>query len=213
LKIEIIGLKLLKTAGGNMKKNIFLLLIGFCVFASIPVLANENDIKDFLDGVATEFERVDKIQDDAEKKEEIKKVANKIMDLPWIGKFVLGKYRRTLTEEQIDRFVDLYSQYMITTYLEILLVMKKDAYKLISIENQKEGVYFAKTLIKFDGKDVNNVFRIVKTKNDYLVTDMITEGVSFISTQRTDVISRIDTLGFDGFMREIKNTLKNKNAE
>ncbi|MDR0572269.1 MAG: ABC transporter substrate-binding protein [Rickettsiales bacterium] len=195
-----------------MKKSVFLFLISFCMFMGTSVFANEDGVKVFLDKVAMEFERIDKIHDNTEKKKEVKKISNEIMDLPWIGKFVLGKHRRTLTIEQIDHFIDLYSQYMIVTYFEILFAMKKDAYTVVSVENQKDNIYLAETLIKFDGRDTDNVFRIIKTEDGYLITDIITEGISFISIQRADVMSRIDSFGFDEFMKEIKDSLGDKDV-
>jgi ABC-type transporter MlaC component len=191
-------------------KKIVLVLAAFFAFASLASASAsvDADIKNFFENAAVRLEKISKYQDDRSKVEGIRKVSADILDLDWMGNFILGKTRRAAGKDEVAAFVKLYSNYLIENYLKILLSINTENYKIISIEKQREGIYMVGATIKYDNVDTKNTFRIVKNGDKYLITDIITEGISFVSSQRSDVNSRIDSVGFERFMREIKEKLK-----
>ncbi|MDR1498871.1 MAG: ABC transporter substrate-binding protein [Rickettsiales bacterium] len=173
--------------------------------ASRTSIADEGGISNFINDFLAKFEKIDRIGSTVEKEDMAFELANNTFDLDWMGNFILGKYRKELSEEKKRDFIINYSKSLVKNYIPILGVYKKDNYKILSVEPQaKDNVYNVATIVKIDGKDVKNDFRIVKKDNDYYVTDIIVEGVSFISAQRTEINSIISSGNFDEFMRNLQ---------
>ena len=186
-----------------LKINKKLILILVCVFGLMLNAFAGESVEDFSNNVATKFEKIGQIQDKAKQKAEIKRNVKENFDLQWIGGFVLGKNKKDLSEQQKQEFIDVFSEYLINNYLNLFLVIKKSNFKILSTENRK-NVYFVNTKIKYDDTDANVSFRVVENNDIFLITDIITEGVSFISTQRGEVDSKITQLGFKDFITELK---------
>ena len=49
-----------------------------------------------------------------------------------------------------------------------------------------------------------NLEPVYDENNKYYITDIITEGISFISSQRSEVNSIINSKGFDAFLTELE---------
>ena len=183
-----------------MKKILTLIftLLSFNSFAN-----NEKDIKNFIDDFAVKFETINSTSKN--KEQDMYNLANEILDLNWMGNFILGQYRRTIPEDKKAQFIELYSKSLIKNYIPVLDVYKKNNYTIKEIkETKKARTFNVSTVIKYEDKEVNNDFRIVKKNNKYYITDIITEGISFISSQRSEVNSIISSKGFDNFLQELK---------
>lgn len=193
-----------------MMKKLFVLMFALSTF-SFRVFANSDiDIKNFIDNFSKKFENINKITLQKKKEVETFILAQQILDLNWMGNYILGKHKRLLNEQQIKDFVNEYSKFLISNYLSVLDFYIKDRYKIISIEEQKNNIFIVFTTVDYqNNKIVKNNFRIVKKDNRYYITDIITEGVSFISAQRSEVNSIISSIGFEKFMEKLK--VKNDN--
>ena len=176
----------------------------FFVLLSINSYATDSDgIKRFIDNFAVKFENIN--TNSKNKEQDMYNLANEILDLNWMGNFILGQYRRAIPEDKKAEFIELYSKSLIRNYIPVLDVYKKNNYNIVDIkETKKAGTFNVSTVIKYEDKEVNNDFRIVKKNNKYYITDIITEGISFISSQRSEVNSIISSKGFDNFLEELK---------
>lgn len=185
-----------------MKKILLTILFVF----SLTVRSYSDDnigIANFIDDFSTKFENINKNSKNKEK--DIYNLANEILDLNWMGNFILGQHRKTLSEDKKEKFIEYYSKSLIKNYISVLDVYKKDSYKILTIEETKrKDTFNVETNIKLKDKEVNNTFRIVKKNNKYYITDIITEGISFISSQRSEVNSIISSRGFDTFLKELE---------
>ncbi|MDR2760903.1 MAG: ABC transporter substrate-binding protein [Rickettsiales bacterium] len=191
---------------------LFLILSGG-LFAASP--AEEVALENFFSKTAAKFEAASLVENRREMEKKIGEISDEILDKVWISNFILGKNRRELTNEEIKNFTDLYSNFIIKNYIKALLIIKRDNYRITSIEDdpRQQNVYFINVLLKYEGRDIKNSFRVIKKDEKYFITDIITEGVSFISIQRTDVNSRINNIGFNNFLDEIKSKLEKDGDE
>ena len=186
-------------------KKFFLIICFFCFLAFSSKADFNSDLKLFIDDMTNNFETINKIKDKSIWTEKAYDYANKILDINWMSNFILGKYRKTLTKEQINDFTKNYSVYLLNNYLETLSLFSKKNVKITSIKQQKENVYFIGLNIKIeDSEDVKTELRIVKKENKFYITDIIAENVSFISSQRNEINSFISTNGFDALIEKIK---------
>lgn len=194
-----------------MKKIKYILFfVLFCVNMLLTgnVKANNKEIESFINNFSIEFEKISNMKTNEEKEKASFLLANKILDLKWIGNFILGKYRNSFDEKTKNEFIENYSKNLIKNYITFLDSYKKENYQIISIEKKKENVFGVATLVKLQDKEIKNNFRIIKKNNNYFITDIITEGVSFISAQRAEINSIISSGNFDKFLEDLKNRNK-----
>ena len=125
-----------------------------------------------------------------------------------MANFILGKNRNTITDEEKNEFIENYSRTLIRNYIPVLDVYKNGDYKILSMESSKENNFNVSTIINYNNNEVKNNFKIIKKNNGYFIRDIITEGVSFISAQRSEINSIISSKGFNNFL----TTLKEKNG-
>jgi ABC-type transporter MlaC component len=170
---------------------------------------NNKDIEIFIGNFSERFEAIGKITDNRKKEESLLKLANEIADIDWMSNFILGKHRREFSEEKKKDFIDNYSKSLVRNYISVLDVYKKNNYRIVSIDKQKEEIFNVATVVNMDGKEIKNNFRIIKKGNSYFITDIIVEGVSFITAQRAEINSIISSGNFDKFLKDLK--LKNGN--
>lgn len=192
-------------------KNMFRFILPL-TFLSFQVFADVNhDITNFIDNFAKKFELIETIEIQKKKEVETFILSRQILDFNWMGNYILGKHRRTISEERIKQFIEEYSKFLIKNYLSVLHYYTGNNYKILSIEKTKDNVYIVSTSVKYkDNKFVKNNFRIVEKGGKYYITDIITEGISFINTQRSEVNSLVTSKGFDKFLEELKAKNENK---
>lgn len=193
------------------KLNIVLLIVFMIINCNNSFSSDKNvskndvdNIKIFISNLSNNFDSIKAIKNEKEKEEKTYKLSNELLDLDWIGNFILGKYRRTIEQQDKNEFIENYSKILIKNYISILDVYEKDSYEIISVENIKDNVFNVLTIINYNNKEVKNNFRIIKKNDKFFIIDIITEGVSFISAQRSQVNSVIASKGFNNFLEELK---------
>lgn len=187
-----------------MKKLFFLIVMIVSLFMTNARADYNKDLHKFIDVMTYKFDEINGIEDKEKWTKEAYKYANEILDIKWMSNFILGKYRKTLTQEQINEFVKYYSVYLLNNYLKTLALFSKDSVTIVSIEQNKENVFFTNLTVKANDKDVNIKLRIVKKENVLYITDIIAENVSFINSQRNEINSFLDSNGFDALIEKIK---------
>ena len=190
-----------------MRRNIFKSILIILALSISLVFANANKgITDFINNFAKKFETIESLDQQRKKEVETFILSRQILDFNWMGDFILGKHKKTITEEEINKFIEEYSKFLIRNYLSVLHYYTGDNYKIVSIEKQKNSsIYIVQTTVKYDNdKLIKNNFRIVEKNGKYYITDIITEGISFINAQRSEVNSLITSKGFDKFLEELK---------
>ena len=86
-----------------MKK--ILLCILFILSLTLKSYSNDNvGISNFIEDISIKFENINKNSKNKEK--DIYKLANEILDLDWMGNFILGQHRRTISEEKKQKFIE-----------------------------------------------------------------------------------------------------------
>ncbi len=185
-------------------KYLILILFSFILLINNAKATENSEIENFIENFSIEFEKISKLKTQKEKEDATYDLANKILDLNWIGNFILGKNRNSFDENTKKDFIKYYSKSLIKNYISFLDSYKRENYKILKIEKKKENLFMVDTEIKLQDKSVNNTFRITKKNNIHYITDIITEGISFISNQRMEIESIISNGKFDEFMEKLK---------
>ncbi len=199
-----------------MKNNIFKILFFITLFivnvnAENKVIT-ENDVKTFITNMSIKSNSIlnNTETTDIQKETEYKNFTGEIVDSDYVARFILATNWRTLTVEQQQEFQTLYKEYLMENYIPKLKDYNQDL-TVNKIEKLRDKVYIAQTTTKDkDGRLVNVNFRVIEKNGELYIIDIIPEGISFISSQRTDVNNSISKNGYNGFIKELKSKIKNK---
>ena len=201
-----------------MKK--ILLSIILCLLIIVNVSAKskkdsnkitEKDVKEVIERMETSFNSImknDKLNQE-EKNQEYKKLTSDLVDSQWIAKFILGTHWRELKPAQRKEFHDLYKEYLISNYMPKLQDFNQDL-TVDKVKKQRKDLYMAYCTTKdLKNRDIKVEFRVIERDNNLYITDIIPEGISFISSQRTEIDSALTQKGYDEFIEDLKSKIKN----
>jgi phospholipid transport system substrate-binding protein len=185
---------------------VFILLSVFTSFAS-----NDKQIQDYCSNL---IDQSYKILQDQELSTEDKVVRSKNLlsnnlDLKWMSKFVLGRHRKTLTEEQLEGFQMLYSQYVIAYFSEGLRNYSNQKIQIKDYKHISDNDYLVSGIATIQDKKVSLKvdFLVRKIENSYKVYDIVTENISLITTHRTEFDSILTTEGFQSLMSILQHKM------
>jgi phospholipid transport system substrate-binding protein len=206
-----IRIRFLKMLFSKIRTIIFLLL---SVFAFNSAHANEKDAANFVNDTANRVIEIVKRTDLEEgmKEARLNEIFQKVVDTRWIGKFSIGQYWRTLSSDQQNEFLDLYTKYLTGMYVPNFKKYTGNVVKVTSAKELRPNEFFVQTVIvnPVDTRgniQVNYMLRQDSQKlESFVIFDIIAEGVSLITTQRAELSSVMGSKGFD----EVINSLKKR---
>ncbi|AVP88152.1 Putative ABC transporter [Candidatus Phycorickettsia trachydisci] len=137
------------------------------------------------------------------KKAQIQEILRANMNLDIMAANVLS--RSGVDDASKKRFAPVYSQYVLTTYGNALAGYNGQTVKIKAIQNLDPKTYLVRTQVITQGEgDPFNVDCLVKDESgNYKVIDIITEGVSLVSTHKSEFKSILANKGFDGLLKEL----------
>jgi phospholipid transport system substrate-binding protein len=176
------------------KLTVFTLLILFNINTSVMAsnLYEEEKIKNFMNGIgnATINLLSDQSQDDEAKIQKLNDLFKRVVNIKWIGDFSLGRYIRNITPEQHIRYDAVFSKFLVNNYVSNFRKFTKESFVIERVSLYKENQYMVYTSINRPSKPPLKVNYLVrpdtKRKGEYIIHDIIAEGVSLITTERTE---------------------------
>jgi phospholipid transport system substrate-binding protein len=150
----------------------------------------------------------DKSLSDNEKEQKLTDLFTNSVDLKWIGKFALGRYYKTLSPEQKTKYESLFSKFLINNYVPNFRKYTKETIKVTGVSTFSSNEFMVQTEIIRPSKESIKVNYMIRNKSDnqYLIFDIIAEGVSLINTQR----SEFNSLLASGDVNSLINMLEEK---
>ncbi len=203
-------IKLNKHGVINMKKT-YIVLVLFFTFLTTAFAKNiaNKDVENFIKNMSIQSQTIlsNSKLSEKQKEAEYKKFTENIVDSDWVARFILGNQWKNLTQDQRKEFQILYKEYLLENYMPKLKDYNKDL-QINKIVKQKDTVYMVYTTTKdMNNRDVNVNFRVIVKDNELYITDIIPEGISFISSQRSDINSAISQSGYDNFIKQLKEKI------
>jgi phospholipid transport system substrate-binding protein len=152
--------------------------------------------------VQTQAQRVisilsDKSRANADKIHIFRGIVDEIADVPRITGFVLGKYARSITPAQRDRFAKVFREYAQNVYESRLGDFHGETVKVAGSVVRKPGDVVVNTTIS-GGKisqPVQASWRVLGSGSSWKVVDVQVSGVWLAITQQQDFVSTIDNAG------------------
>lgn len=172
------------------------------------VAAVTDDARTFVDTVGgTALATLqDAALNDAQKREKLNALFADAVDIPYVGKFVLGRYWRTATPEQQKAYMQAYEPFLIRNYVGRIAKYSGQTYTLTDSKPMGEGAVVGMILHTPDGSspDVIVNYRLNKVGKGFKVIDIVVENVSLLNTQRSEFSSIVGNKGIDYLIDALK---------
>lgn len=122
-----------------------------------------------------------------EKKKEVLPLLKENVDITGIGRYCLGKYWRTATPAQRDKYISLFDQVLVNTITDQIGNYKGVSFRITSSTTTPDGERVNALIDRPDQPEVN--MQLVIGGNPPKVVDMYGEGASLRMNQRGDYSS------------------------
>lgn len=145
-----------------------------------------------------------KLSKDA-KQARLERLFSDSVDVPWVAHFVLGRYWKQATDDQKKRYLQAYEKFLIKHYTSRFTDYTSGSFKITATrEDSASESTISMQIIPGDGKSepVQVDYRVRQGSN-LKIFDVIVEGVSLITTQRSEFSSVIANKGIDHLISQL----------
>jgi phospholipid transport system substrate-binding protein len=188
-----------------------LLMMAMMLFVAIAPdarAATADDAKQFVDGVGKRvLGIVNGSGGEAQKQKELQQMFSDTVDIPWMGQFVLGHAWQQATEDQRNRYLQAYKQYLLARYTTNFADYTGAKYTITDAKPEEGGQFTVNMQINApkQSQDTLAGYRLRPGEGGaFKITDIIIEGVSLITTQRSDFSSTVQSGGIDTLIKDLE---------
>ena len=198
-----------------LKRYFSILSIAFSLaFAPVVVSAEGSAIdavRSSVDGILDILKKGDTMDKDA-RRSAMEVIIDERFDFRAMSQRTLATNWKKASDAEKQEFSDLFSQLIQSSY-----VGKLEAYTNETVEYVTEKVKGRKalveTVIKTASADIPLNYKMYSKDGNWLVYDVIIEGVSLISNYRSSYQTIVKKEGFDGLMAKMKAKIKELDAQ
>lgn len=196
-----------------MKRFALAIAATFALFTAAPGYAsNPEAAKQFIDHVATEVLDLVKNEDlsKTEKQSKIEQIFSDKVDINFVARFVLGKNWRTATPEQQKEYVAAYKPFILKNYAAKLTKYSGQTYNLKNARADGDATMVTMEIKDPNGELVNVDYKLKGESSAFRIVDITVEGVSLLTTQRSEFNGIVERKGVDGLIEALKTQVANK---
>lgn len=181
----------------------FLLSLSFQQSAFATTADASNFVNDLAERVISIVKRKDLSEQDKEKK--LHDIFVKSIDTKWIGRFSMGKYWRSLNPNQKSSYLNLYSDYLAGLYVPNFRKYTGNVIKIYGSQEVRPNEYLVQTELTdpLNSLNIKINYRLMKKDSgfeNFIIFDVIAEGVSLITSQRAEINSVMEKNNFNHLM-------------
>jgi phospholipid transport system substrate-binding protein len=144
-------------------------------------------------------------QSSEDRKVKLEKLLDDAMDLPFVGRFVLGRHWRQLEGDQQQAYQAAFRRYVLDLYAGQLNGYSGESIQVLgSRPVDDQDTIVSSQLTRTDRAPVVVDWRVRNSGGHYKVIDVSVEGVSMALTQRQEFASIVQREGVDGLIKRLK---------
>ena len=131
-----------------------------------------------------------------EKIDQLKKIALETVDIRGIGFYTLGPIRKTLTEDQKNKYSELFKEYFLKTFSSRLSEYTNPEIDVYAKDVLNENYTIVNSTLKAtkERPEIKIDWRVyTKNKDNPLIRDLIIEGLSLARTQKEEFSSVLNS--------------------
>ena len=143
-----------------------------------------------------------------EKQAQLEKLFSESVDIPWVGRFVMGRFWREATDEQKKKYLSEYQNFVVKHYASRFTEYSSGSFKITGSKDDGDGEFVINmqmTSGEAGAEPVAVDYRVRSEKGKFKVFDIIVEGVSMITTQRSEFASVLSNNGIDYLITQLAN--------
>ena len=191
----------------------FLLIISMIFFPLCGNIANADDAKaaeEFISNLSDKSLKIiqSKIPE-AKKTKQLEGVFTDVLDINWMAKFAIAKFWKTMSDNEKDRYLAAYKQYLIKTYVPRFQEYNNEIVKITGSKDLGNGHYQVMTqIITTKGNDKTTLgisYRCKKDSDKFKIRDITGEDFSLLSTQRSEFSAVIEKGGLEKLIKNLEN--------
>ena len=190
-----------------MYKLIAFVFLTICPLA-MSQAADGNGVRQFIDTTGKQVLGVLNANSSEEaKQKELRQLFANAVDMDWMGKFVLGQGGRKATPEQRAQYQEAYRNYLLARYTTNFSEYSNSKYIITSVKPAADNQFLVGMDIQAPNTDKQEIragYRVRNNNGSYKIVDIIVEGVSLLTTQRSEFASVIQRQGMDSLINSLK---------
>jgi phospholipid transport system substrate-binding protein len=128
-------------------------------------------------------------------------------DTNFSAQLVLGKFWRTATPEQRQRFIDAFYHSLLTNYGSALVDFTADRLKIFptKVDPAAERATVRTEVKRSNGDRVSVNYYLRKTKEGWKAWDVVIDGISYVNSYREDFGPQIESQGIDAVIKRLES--------
>ena len=188
-----------------MKYLLFILMI-LTAFGETTFADDATTVRDSLESkLNAVLDVMD--QDDLDsdtKQDRVVEIVEPLFDFALMSYYALGKTNWSgLSSEDKKRFTDLFTQLLKKTYLPKLTLITNAKIVFNAPIEEKSKIHIPINVFTQD-ENTSFVFKFIKRNNDWKIYDVETEGVSIISSNRSQFNETLQSGSFDDLLQTLE---------
>lgn len=191
-----------------MKHILLMLVLAFASQAAIAQSPNDI-IASAADELAQEISgrKEDLRADRASLHALIDKILLPRFDRRYSAQLVLGRYWRTASAEQRDRFIEAFYQSLLRRYADGVLEFDQDKVEVLPYRgDDSKDRTTVKTIVTLeDGTKVPVNYGLVNRDSGWLIFDVTIEGISYVRNFRTELNAEIQATSLDAVIKRLES--------
>jgi phospholipid transport system substrate-binding protein len=141
-----------------------------------------------------------------QKQTQLEKIFSENVDVPWVGKFVLGRFWKEVTEPQKKAYLAEYERFLVRNYASGFADYSGGTFKVTGSQDEGDEEFIVNMEIasaEAGSEPVLVDYRVRNEKGGFKVYDIIVEGVSMIQTQRSEFSSILNSEGIEYLTKQL----------
>ena len=149
------------------------------------------------------------------KKAEMERIVNDVLlphvDTKYVSYSVLGKYLKKTTKEQRDNFTQAFSGHLITTYSVALQQFNDQKIEVQPVRNESSNqnkVSIKALVVDKERPTIDVFFKLRKNKKtgQWLMYDLVAEGISLLHSKRSEFAKMIKEQGVEATTQHLQGS-------
>ena len=172
-------------------KFILIIFLSFCI-SNISFAKNPSDlINEIVDDASKVLSSDDPVESKIIK---LNDIAERSVDIDGIGMYTLGKYRKSISEEEISKYQKLFKSYFLKSFSSRLVDYTDPKIDVVSEKKVSDNYTIVNSVLAANkGRPEVKIDWRIYTKNPDkpLIRDLMVEGLSLARTQKEEFNSVI----------------------
>lgn len=203
---------MLTLPGVHLFRGILYALVAGFLLLPAPAVAGPDEAGKYIEALGNNAVAIisNKNLNKENKRKKIEQLFRENVDIAWIGRFVLGRFWRQATDEQKKHYLKEYETFLVHHYATRFSDYSSGSFKITGAHDDGDNEFTISMQIKSGdagGEPVLVDYRVRADdkgrKNNFMIFDIIVEGVSMITTQRSEFNSVISNKNIDYLITQL----------